>query len=66
MRSVATWHSSQATSSAEFSLAGQTAIVASAGGDESSHLAAALAEAGAAVFAVARHADRADAIRADA
>ena len=49
---------------AEFSLAGQTAIVASAGGDETPTLAAALAEAGASVFAVARHSDAADAIRA--
>ena len=48
---------------AEYSLAGHTAIVASAGGDEAPHLAAALAEAGAAVFAVARHADGAEAIR---
>ena len=37
---------------AEFSLNGQTAIVASAGGDETPRLAAALAEAGATVFAV--------------
>ena len=49
---------------AEFSLAGQTAIVASAGGDETPTLAAALAEAGATVFAVARHSDATDAIRA--
>ena len=49
---------------AEFSLAGHTAIVASAGGDETPHLAAALAEAGAAVFAVARRAEAAEAIRA--
>ncbi len=48
---------------AEYSLAGQTAIVASAGGDEAPYLAAALAEAGAAVFAVARHRDAAEAIR---
>ena len=47
---------------AEFSLAGHTAIVASAGGDETPFLAAALAEAGAAVFAVARHQSAADAI----
>ncbi len=47
---------------AEFSLAGQTAIVASAGGDESPFLAAALAEAGAAVFAVARRDATAEAI----
>ena len=47
---------------AEFSLAGRTAIVASAGGDESPFLAAALAEAGASVFAVARHDATADAI----
>ncbi len=47
---------------AEFSLAGHTAIVASSGGDESPFLAAALAEAGAAVFAVARHGSAADAI----
>ena len=46
----------------EFSLAGQTAVVASAGGDESPFLAAALAEAGAAVFAVARRQSAADAI----
>ena len=46
----------------EFSLAGHTAIVASAGGDESPFLAAALAEAGAAVFAVARRQSAADAI----
>ncbi len=49
---------------AEYSLAGHTAIVASAGGDEAPHLAAALAEAGSAVFAVARHAGAADAIGA--
>ena len=49
---------------AEYSLAGHTAIVASAGGDEAPHLAAALAEAGATVFGVARHADAAEAIRA--
>ena len=49
---------------AEFSLTGHTAIMASSGGDEAPHLAAALAEAGAAVFAVARHADAAEAIRA--
>lgn len=49
---------------AEYSLAGHTAIVASAGGDEGPLLAAALAEAGAAVFAVARHAAGAEAIRA--
>ena len=48
----------------EYSLAGHTAIVASSGGDETPHLAAALAEAGAVVFAVARHATAADAIRA--
>ena len=47
---------------AEFSLAGHTAIVASAGGDETPVLAASLAEAGAAVFAVARHNSAADAI----
>ena len=47
---------------AEYSLAGHTAIVASAGGDEAPHLAAALAAAGAAVFAVARRADAAEAI----
>ena len=47
---------------AEFSLAGQTAVVAAAGGDETPFLAAALAEAGAAVFAVARHISAADAI----
>ncbi len=49
---------------AEFSLAGLTAIVASSGGDETPQLAAALAEAGAGVFAVARHAESVDAIRA--
>ena len=49
---------------AEFSLDGQTAIVASAGGDETPRLAAALAEAGATVFAVARRAEAMDAIRA--
>ncbi len=48
---------------AEYDLTGHTAIVASAGGDETPHLAAALAEAGAAVFAVARHTDATDAIR---
>ena len=47
---------------AEFSLAGQTAIGASAGGDETPSLAAALAEAGASVFVVARNAPAADAI----
>lgn len=46
----------------EFSLTGHTAIVASAGGEESPFLAAALAEAGAAVFAVARRQSAADAI----
>ena len=51
------------TPPAEYSLAGHTAIVASAGGDEAPHLAAALAETGAAVFAVARRADAAEAIR---
>ena len=55
---------SQARLPSEFSLSGYTAIVASAGGDESSFLAAALAEAGAAVFAVARHQPAADAIAA--
>lgn len=49
---------------AEFDLSGQTAIVASAGGDETPALAAALVEAGASVFAVARHTDAIDAIRA--
>ena len=49
---------------AEYSLAGHTAIVASCGGDETPQLAAALAEAGATVFAVARHLDSVDAIRA--
>ena len=49
---------------AEYSLAGHTAIVASAGGDETPYLAAALAEAGADVFAVARHADAAETIAA--
>lgn len=48
----------------EYSLAGHTAIVAASGGSEAPLLAAALAEAGAAVFAVARHADSVDAIRA--
>ena len=48
---------------AEFDLTGHTAIVASAGGDETPALAAALAEAGASVFAVARHPDATDAIR---
>ena len=52
----------QARLPAEFSLTGHTAIVASAGGDESPFLAAALAEAGASVFAVARHRPGADAI----
>ena len=49
---------------AEYSLAGRTAIIASCGGDETAQLAAALAEAGANVFAVARHHDSVDAIRA--
>ena len=53
---------SQARLPSEFSLSGHTAIVASAGGDEAPFLAAALAEAGAAVFAVARHNSTADAI----
>ena len=44
----------------EFDLSGRTAIVASAGGDESPFLAAALAEAGASVFAVARLKSAAD------
>lgn len=48
---------------AEYDLAGRTAIVAAAGGDETPQLAAALAEAGAEVFAVARHTSAADAIR---
>ena len=48
---------------AEYNLAGRTAIVASAGGRETPHLAAALAEAGASVFAVARSAAAAAAIR---
>ena len=48
---------------AEYNLAGQTAIIASAGGDETPYLAAALAEAGASVFAVARHEAAAEAIR---
>ena len=51
---------------AEYSLAGKTAIVASSGGDETPHLAAALAEAGANVFAIARRADTMDAIRSAA
>ena len=49
---------------AEFSLAGKTAIVASAGGGETPQLAAALAEGGATVFAVARHQESTDAILA--
>ncbi len=49
---------------AEYNLAGHTAIVASCGGDETPQLAVALAEAGATVFAVARHQDSVDAIRA--
>ena len=49
---------------AEYSLAGSTAIVASSGGYETPMLAAALAEAGATVFAVARHPDATEAIRA--
>ena len=53
---------SQSHLPAEFSLTGHTAIVASAGGDETPFLAAALAEAGASVFAVARHQFAADAI----
>ena len=48
----------------EYNLAGYTAIVASSGGNETPQLAAALAEAGANVFAVARHADALDTIRA--
>lgn len=48
---------------AEYDLAGRTAIVAAAGGDETPHLAAALAAAGAAVFAIARHPQAAAAIR---
>ena len=47
----------------EYSLAGHTAIVAASGGAEAPLLAAALSEAGASVFAVARHADAVDAIR---
>ena len=46
----------------EYDLTGRTAIVASAGGNETPHLAAALAEAGATVFAVARHQEALDAI----
>ena len=53
---------SQSHLPSEFSLAGRIAIVASAGGDETPFLAAALAEAGASVFAVARHQNTADAI----
>ena len=53
---------SQSHLPAEFSLTGHTAIVASAGGDETPFLAAALAEAGALVFAVARRQFAADAI----
>ena len=48
---------------AEFDLTGRTAIVASAGGGETPHLAAALAEAGAQVFAVARHSESLEAMR---
>ena len=48
---------------AEYSLYGHTAIVASSGGEETPQLAAALAEAGANIFAVARHQDAVDAIR---
>ena len=51
---------------AEFDLTGHTAIVASAGGAETPLLAAALAEAGATVFAVARNAAAVDAICAAA
>ena len=46
----------------EYDLTGRTAIVASAGGNETPHLAAALAEAGASVFAVARHQEALEAI----
>ena len=53
---------SQSHLPAEFSLTGHTAIVASAGGDETPFLAAALAEAGASVFAVARRQSAANAI----
>ncbi len=53
---------SQSHLPAEFDLAGHTAIVASAGGDETPFLAAALAEAGAAVFVAARHRSAAAAI----
>ena len=49
---------------AEFDLTGYTAIAASAGGAETPLLAAALAEAGATVFAVARYDAAVDAIRA--
>ena len=48
---------------AEYSLCGHTAIVASSGGKETPQLAAALAEAGANVFAVGRHQGAVDAIR---
>ena len=48
---------------AEFDLTDRTAIVASAGGGETPHLAAALAEAGAQVFAVARHPESLEAMR---
>ena len=48
---------------AEFDLTGRTAIVASSGGGETPQLAAALAEAGAQVFAVARHPESLEAIR---
>ena len=46
----------------EYDLTGQTAIIASAGGAETPLLAAALAEAGAQIFAVARHPDATAAI----
>ena len=48
---------------AEYSLHGHRAIVASSGGEETPQLAAVLAEAGANIFAVARHQDAVDAIR---
>lgn len=51
---------------AEFSLSGHTAIIASSGGGETPQLAAALAEAGANVFAIARHQEALDAVRAAA
>ena len=68
-RSKATWQSrALPTFPPNTALAGHTAIVASSGGDETPRLASAwptaLAEAGASVFAVSRHAGSVDAIRA--